>query len=194
MRRIDAPEVQKHSKSQKDDVKHHFGVSYTHWCFGNIATGFQFCMLGITVNHHPLEVKLHRRIQTVHISPSRSLQKSSVLRIMAETHINRHTVVHSLANYSLPVDIYVFSVFNGQSLDVFAVQIQRDRLGLYAKSNFMPIAVKQVVNFRVFEHSSDSIFCQPHSIVLHRLVLAVQTNGHLSRYRTCRCESVTFKT
>lgn len=100
-----------------------------------------------------------------------------------KTHINWHTVIQPLPNHCLPLDINVLPVLNGQSLDVFAVQVQRHRLGLHAEGNLVPAAVKQVVNFGVLEHSSDSILCQPDSVVLHRLVLTVQADGHLTNHR-----------
>lgn len=103
--------------------------------------------------------------------------------MQVNTYINWHTIIQPLANHCLPLDINVLPVFNGQSLDMFAVQVQRYRLGLHAEANLVPAAVKQVVNFRILEHSSDSILCQPDSIVLHRLVLTVQPNGHLTSQR-----------
>lgn len=36
----------------------------THRSVGQITAGFQLCVLGVTVNHHPLEIKLHGHRQT----------------------------------------------------------------------------------------------------------------------------------
>lgn len=105
------------------------------------------------------------------------------LGLKVETHVNRHAVIQPLANHSLALDVDVLPVFNRQGLDVFAVQVQRHGLGLHAQGNLVPVAVKQVVDFRVLEHSSDSVLRQPDSVVLHRLVLTVQTDGHLASQR-----------
>lgn len=103
--------------------------------------------------------------------------------MQVKTYINWNTVIQPLPNHCLSLDINVLPVFNWQCLDVFAVQIQRYRLGFHTEGNLVPAAVKQVVNFGVLEHSSDSIFCQADSIVLHRLVLTVQADGHLTSQR-----------
>lgn len=103
--------------------------------------------------------------------------------MQVKTHINWNAVIQPLPNHCLSLDINVLPVFNWQSLDVFAVQVQRHGLGFHTEGNLVPVAVKQVVNFRVLEHSSDSIFCQADSVVLHRLVLTVQADGHLTSQR-----------
>lgn len=111
-----------------------------------------------------------------------------------KTHINWHAVIQPLPNHCLSLNIDVLAVLNGQSLDVFTVQVQRDRLGLHTESNLVPVAVKQAVNFRVFKYSSDSIFCEPNSVVLHCLVLAIQTNGHLTENISERRRFTSFST
>lgn len=115
--------------------------------------------------------------------------------MQVKTHINWNTVIQPLPNHCLSLDINVVPVFDGQSLDVLAVQVQRHRLGFHAEGNLVPVAIKQVVNLRVLEHSSDSIFCQADSIVLHRLVLAIQADGHLTSQRqdNVNDQSVNFK-
>lgn len=100
-----------------------------------------------------------------------------------ETDINRHAVIQPLPDHCLPLDVNVLPVFNGKSLDEFAVQVQRNGLGLHAEGNLVPVAVKQVVNLGVLEHSSDGVFCQADSVILHCLVLAVQTDGHLTNQK-----------
>lgn len=99
------------------------------------------------------------------------------------THINWHTVIQPLPDHCLPLDVNVLSVLKGQSLDMFAVQVQRYRFGVHTEGNLMPAAVKEVVNFRVLEHSSDSILCQSNSVVLYCLVLTIQTDGNLTGQR-----------
>lgn len=103
--------------------------------------------------------------------------------MQVKTHIDWHAVVQPLPDHRLPLDVDVLPVFDGQSLDEFAVQVQRHGLGLHAEADLVPAAVKQVVNFGVLEHSSDSILRQADSVVLHRLVLAVQADGHLTGQR-----------
>lgn len=95
------------------------------------------------------------------------------------THVYGNAVIQSLANHRLPLNVYVFPVFDWQSLDVFAVQVKGDRLRLHAEANLVPVAVEEVVDFRILEHSSDGVFRQPNCIVLHGFVLTVQTDGHL---------------
>lgn len=104
----------------------------------------------------------------------------AVAKTEVKTYINWHTVIQPFPNHCLPLDINVLSVFYRQRLDVLAIQVQRHRLGLHTESNLVPVAVKQVVDLRVFEHSPHSIFCKAHSVVLHCLVLTVQTDGHLT--------------
>lgn len=106
-----------------------------------------------------------------------------VYQTHVKTHIYWHTVVQPLPNHSLPLDVNVLPVFDGKRLDVFAVQVQRNSLGLHTEGNLVPVAVKQVVNLGVLEHGSDSIFCQADSVILHCLVLTVQTDGHLTNQR-----------
>lgn len=117
---------------------------------GEIAAGLQLCMLGIAVNHHPLKVK-----------------------------VNGDAVVKPLPDHRLPLDVDVLPVLDGQSLDVFAVQVQRHGLGLHAQTDLVPVAVEQVVDFGVLEHSSDGVFGESDRVVLHGLVLTVQADGHL---------------
>lgn len=94
-------------------------------------------------------------------------------------HIDWHTVVQPLPDHGLPLDVDVLPVFDGQSLDVFAVQVQRHGLGLHTQGDLVPVAVEQVVNLVVLEHGPDGVFCQADGVVLHRLVLPVQADGHL---------------
>lgn len=63
---------------------------------------------------------------------------------------------------------------------MFAVQVQRHRLGLHAEGDLVPVAVKQVVDSVVLEHGPHGVLRQAHGVVLHRFVLSVQTDGHLS--------------
>lgn len=97
-----------------------------------------------------------------------------------QTYVDGHAVVQPLPDHSLPLDVYVLSVLDGQRLDVFAVQVQRHRLGLHAQGDLVPVAVKQVVDSVVLEHGPHGVLRQTHGVVLHRFVLAVQTDGHLS--------------
>lgn len=77
----------------------------THRSVGYITAGFQLCMLGITVNHHPLEVKLHGHRQT--IDEQIDLKKIKLglhtlqyrifyiklFYMQVKTHIDWHTVI-----------------------------------------------------------------------------------------------------
>lgn len=62
--------------------------------------------------------------------------------MQGETHINWHAVIQPLPNHCLALDINVLPVLNGQSLDEFAVQVQRHSLGLDAQGDLVPAAVK----------------------------------------------------
>lgn len=63
---------------------------------------------------------------------------------------------------------------------MLAVQVERHRLGLHAEGDLVPVAVKQVVDAVVLEHGPHGVLRQTHGVVLHRFVLSVQTDGHLS--------------
>lgn len=97
-----------------------------------------------------------------------------------QTHVDGHAVVQTLPNHRLPLDVDVLPVLDGQRLDEFAVQVQRHRLGLHAQGDLVPVAVKQVVDAVVLEHGPHGVLRQAHGVVLHRFVLAVQADGHLS--------------
>lgn len=100
------------------------------------------------------------------------------------THINWHAVIQPLPDHSLPLDVDVLSLFDWKGLDVFAVQEQGHRLGLHAEGNLVPVAVKQVVDSRILEHSSNSIFGHPNGVVLHRFVLTIQPDRYLKGKRS----------
>lgn len=96
-----------------------------------------------------------------------------------DTHINWYTVIQPLSDDCLPLDIDVLPVSDGQGLDVFAVQVQRHRLGLHTEGYLVPVAIKEVVYLLVLEHSSHSVLGQTDSVVLYGLVLTIQTDGYL---------------
>lgn len=99
------------------------------------------------------------------------------------THVDGHAVVQPLPDDRLPLDVDVLPVLDGQRLDVLAVQVERHRLGLHAEGDLVPVAVKQVVDAVVLEHGPHGVLRQTHGVVLHRFVLSVQTDGHLSSSR-----------
>lgn len=95
------------------------------------------------------------------------------------TYVNRYAVIDSLSDDGLSLDIDILSVLDGHRLNVFAVQEERHRLGVHPHSDLMPVTVKQAVHFWVLKDGPDRILSQTHCIVLHRSVLAVQTDGNL---------------
>lgn len=95
------------------------------------------------------------------------------------THVNGHTVIQSLPNDSLALDVNILSLLDRECLDEFAVQIQGDISGPDAQGNLVPVAVKKVVHFFVLKDRPDRIFGHTDRIVLHCLVLSIQTNGDL---------------
>lgn len=120
------------------------------WSRGNVAAGLQLGVPGITVNHHPLKIK-----------------------------INGDTVIQAFANHSLSLNVNVLPVFNGQHLHQLAVYVQRDSLGLDAEGDFVPVAVKQVTDPCVSEDHPDSVLGESNGVVLHSFVLSIQPDRDL---------------
>lgn len=99
----------------------------------------------------------------------------------AGTHIDGHAVIEALADHSLPLDVDVLPLLDGQRLHQRTVDIEGDVLGLDAQGNLVPVPVKEVVDQGTAENHSDSILHGAHGVVLDCLVLTVQPNGHLAR-------------
>lgn len=99
-------------------------------------------------------------------------------------YINGNAVIESLADDSLSLDVNVFSFLYGRRVNVLAVQEQGHRFGVHPHANLMPVAIKQVFHLWVLKDCPDRIFRQAHGVVLHCLVLSIQTDGHLENICT----------